>query len=81
MSEMYCMEEIKDWFCGTETRVGFDDITRIKWLISELEKCRAENAEYNALFILQRTRLDKAAKMWRQATNNPDTVFPDLGCC
>jgi hypothetical protein len=57
-----------------------DAITKgdIEWLIAELERCREENAELNAIFELERTRSKQADKMWQKATDNPGTI-PDLG--
>ncbi len=44
----------------------------------ELEECKAENKELQAVFDLQETRTKKAEKMWQQATGKHSTL-PDLG--
>ena len=46
--------------------------------VTELEKCRAENKELNAIFDLQHTRTQKAEHLWQKATGNLNTM-PDLG--
>ena len=58
------LEEIRDWFCGTETRASFDDIVRIKKLIVEVERLRvlirmgwkerAEKAEAAAWYLKEK---------------------------
>ena len=50
----------------------------VLWLISELEKCRAENKELNRIFNFQLERMDEADKLWQEATGKHDTS-PDLG--
>ena len=53
-------------------------LTEIETLKKELEKCRAENNELNALFDMQHTRIQKAQHLWQKATGKKET-FPDLG--
>ncbi len=68
------LEEIKGY------REAMDGVTddEADWLILELEECRAENKELQAVFDLQATRTKKAEKMWQQATGKHSTL-PDLG--
>jgi len=60
--------------CGVKTEIVKD----MSWLISELEKCRAENKELNRIFDFQLERMDEADKLWQDATGKHDTS-PDLG--
>jgi len=78
------LEEIKKWLIHTGI-LDFGGIRpsdrarkHFKWLISELEECRAENKELWAVFNLQATRTKKAEHLWQQATGKHDTL-PDLG--
>jgi len=34
------LEEIREWFCGDETRVSAEDVFRIKWLLDEIGRLR-----------------------------------------
>ena len=73
------LEEIKRYFTELSdfTTLVFHR-GKVMALISELEKCREENAEFNHVFDFQRDRLAKAEKMWQKATGKHDTM-PDLG--
>lgn len=47
-------------------------------LLRIIDELSADNAEMNALFELQHTRVGEATELWRNAHNQPD-VLPDLG--
>ena len=73
------LEEAKQYFSLTlSSEITEYSIGLSRWLISELEQSRAENAELQAVFDLQETRTKRAEKMWQQATGKHDTL-PDLG--
>lgn len=47
-------------------------------LKERIQELAEENKELNMLFEMQQRRVQKAIKLWQQATGNKD-VFPDLG--
>jgi len=53
------IDEILEWFSGTETCASFHDIVRIKWLLNEidrLEEERTEHAHHDESFAVRRTK-------------------------
>lgn len=56
-----------------------EDLTRLAAAEAERDAARAEAAELQSLFDLQRKRMDAARALWQQAHPDKENVWPDLG--